>query len=197
MPTVAILLSITVLLEAAKLVYAVMKEYKKRKGQAQRVLPANVPNQNLRKLARQSGQNTKTLEIRKRSNSLPERSQGKKQRRLSLQHIIKRTECKDRIKFAKNTLKTCPPGVTLQGRGRQEKTFSTFLKELLLRTSTIVTVFALTGICITVVAAYISSSSLGIFAKIVMLRLNTYVLVVTLVVFDKDVLSYLFEMFHF
>ena len=72
------------------------------------------------------------------------------------------------------------------------------LRKLLLRTSSLLTLFVLVGISIYIFIYFlVPNSSWRTVIQLTLTRLNIYVLLVLVVVFDKDVLAYLSDMLHF
>ena len=81
---------------------------------------------------------------------------------------------------------------------RKTKGCSVVLKELLMRTSSLLTIFIFITLVLYIPPVFLAPNSSWIWVvKKSLLRLSYYVLIVLLVIFDKDVLSYLADILNY
>ena len=192
-PTGEVILAIFIALEMAKIVFVAVREYNKNK-KARTVVPISVQLKLMLKPLNSNISSRSLIKARNRSNSMPEKSIIQlHRRRLSLQHgggkngptANKNLTFQHKINRSKGLIV------------KKEKTAIAKMKELLLRTSSILTIFVLIGLCVTVITRYISpASQFKSVAIISMRRLSAYVLIVVLVGFDKDIIAYMCALFN-
>ena len=193
-PTKLILLALFLLLDISKYLYVGLKEYKKQKKR-RKVNPINVSMKKMPPILK-----TNNRVKLQRSKSLEGKPKNCQQRRFSLQPVGKKKELsvtKDLVK--KNPIKTkCQPDAGFTSNNRKGKKVSDVLKDLLLRSSSILTLFVLVELVVVLICAINSpASSLKRIAASTDVRLNAYVLPVALVFSDEDVMSFLGNLFGF
>ena len=193
-PTRLVLLTLFLLLDISKYLYVGLKEYKKQKKR-RKVNPINVSMKKMPPILK-----TNNRVKLQRSKSLEGKPKNCQQRRFSLQPVGKKKELsvtKDLVK--KNPIKTiCQPEASLTSNNRKGKKVSDVLKDLLLRSSSILTLFVLVELVLVLICAINSpASSLKRIAAGTDVKLNAFVLPVALVFSDEDVMSFLGNLFGF
>ena len=188
-PTRLILLALFLLLEISKYLYVGLKEYKKQKKR-RKVNPINVSMKKMPPILK-----TNNRVKLQRSKSLEGKPKNCQQRRFSLQPVGKKKD----LSVTKDPIKTiCQPEAGLISNNRKGKKVSDVLKDLLLRSSSILTLYVLVELVLVLICAINSpASSLKRIAASTDVRLNAYVLPVALVFSDKDVMSFLDNLFGF
>ena len=188
-PTRLILLALFLLLEISKYLYVGLKEYKKQKKR-RKVNPINVSMKKMPPILK-----TNNRVKLQRSKSLEGKPKNCQQRRFSLQPVGKKKD----LSVTKDPIKTiCQPEAGLISNNRKGKKVSDVLKDLLLRSSSILTLYVLVELVLVLICAINSpASSLKRIAASTNVRLTAYVLPVVLVFSDEDVMSFLGNLFRF
>ena len=207
-PTVIIMTSIFIVLELAKPIYVCRQEYMKMK-KARKV----DPEMGISQFKKNSTRRTRTQPVYQRSNSMPLNTKKVNLRRFSLQSSPYQTEINRTM--GQPVENVSPTGISeTLGKSKANAPFvkalqikpspniathiPNVLRKLLLRTSSLLTLFVLVGISIYIFIYFlVPNSSWRTVIQLTLTRFNIYVLLVLVVVFDKDVLAYLSDMLHF
>lgn len=193
------LIQLTVLgavgLEITKVVYAFTKEYVKLK-KATRVLPR------ASRFQPQQPTTTVRLQILRReqnmfrSESFPSMSQNLTERRTSLPQLGQRKKERKQVKICVDQASTNTSATNLDRKSM--KKLKELVRALCLRTANFVYVFGLIGIVSLVVSSFTYSfSPWSVVVQITACRLVSYLLVVLLIFFDKDIYQFLREKISF
>ena len=187
-PTIYIVITSTMILETSTLIYIFIKEYKKlRRNKVSHAEPS-------RSVRSEVIWNQRLIQ---RSESLPLVNSKVKEnlRRYSL-HSVGGTAvdvCEAEIVVAAHDISTLTSQQNSNNAGANEIKIlakQTFQKHFL-KTASFITTFSLAGLLIKCVSFITAGSSFRAFPEIAMIRLVAYVLLVLIIYFDKDILSYI------
>ena len=180
-------------LEASKFIYLLVHQYVKNKKEG-KISPTVDDNLQPAKPA------TSSRPKITRSESFQENSRKvlKRERRASLQ-LQRFSDPKETLPISEIVITKQKALIKYVGPGSQKKNLKGILKQLCLRTSSLITVIIVIGLVVLISDAITNdeSAKLSVIAHVITERLIMFVLVLLLCVFDKDLVMHFKEKFHF
>ncbi len=176
---------LSILLEVSKLSYILIKEFKKANQVAPRATQTNVPS-----LGPSLPKRPNRMHNSSRSKSLTEIGANSAKQIVLRRHSFSQLESKQLKDNENKVLTIKEPSVAAADRlkNKKLKRYRNVIQLVCLRTGSFITVFGLIGLITLVTILFKFSSSIQ--SSGIMIRLISYILVILLVYFDKDILEF-------